>query len=77
MTGPVYDADAWLCAEDRATLEQAIRLNRANTAHVSRDTCDCGGYGCDRCRNCPCAKCDPYVPEYVRASVKKWRPTNA
>jgi len=72
MTGPVYDVDAWLCAEDQATLAEAIRLDRANTEHVSADTCQaCGGYGCDRCRNCPCAKCDPYVPEYVRNSLRK------
>ena len=62
-------------AED--DLREAVRLNRANTAHISADSCQaCGGYGCDRCRNCPCAKCDPYVPEYVRASVKKWRPAS-
>ena len=40
--------------------------------HTSADTCDiCGGYGCSTCRNCPCAKCDPYVPEYVRSQIRR------
>jgi hypothetical protein len=61
-------------AED--DLREVVRRSKTNTAHISRDTCDCGGDGCDHCRNCPCPRCDPYVPEYVRASVKKWRPAS-
>ena len=74
MTGPIYDADRWLCAEDQATLEQAIRIAKQRGDKVTRDTCQrCGGQGCEQCTG----PRDDYVPEYVRASVKKWRPTNA
>jgi len=73
MTTPEYDADAWLCEEDRATLAEAIRRDRANTEHVSADTCQrCGGQGCEQCTG----PRDQYVPEYVRASIKKWRPAS-
>jgi len=73
MTGPVYAADACLCEEDRATLEQAIAADRANTEQPTRDTCQrCGGQGCEQCTG----PRDDYVPEYVRASLKKWRPAS-
>jgi len=94
MTGPVYDADAWLCAEDQATLAEAKRrieaaelaslppLDRQDyydrlDGHVCPDNCGiCGSEGCDACRDCRCRRCDPYVPEYVRTSVKRWRPAS-
>jgi hypothetical protein len=45
--------------------------------HVCPDNCGiCGSEGCDACRDCRCRRCDPYVPEYVRTSVKRWRPAS-
>jgi len=73
MTTPEYAADAWLCAEDRETLAQAIRIAKQRDDKVTRDTCQrCGGQGCDQCTD----PRDQHVPEYVRSSVKKWRPTH-
>jgi hypothetical protein len=75
MTGPVYDVDLWLCAEDRATLAEAIRITNAQPRErVTPDDCNrCGGLHCDECSG----PVDPYVPEYVRASLKRWKPTHA
>lgn len=61
-----------LTESEEDTLDEAIRLDRANTEHTSADTCQvCGGYGCDRCRNCPCSRCDPYVPEHIRNALRR------
>jgi hypothetical protein len=78
MTTPDTDTDAWLCAED-ASLAEAIRRDRANGPDP--DACPRGGNPDCGCSNCAGGRSvdphdDDYVPEYVRTSVKKWRPAS-
>ena len=65
--------DAWLtpreAAEITALAEAVETTRRAKPEPVTRDTCErCGGLGCDTCR-----WADEYTPEYVRASIKRWK----
>jgi len=72
MTTPEYVPDPFLCAEDDAVAE-AIRISNARDDKVTRDTCQrCGGQGCDQCID----PRDQHVPEYVRSSIKRWRPAS-
>ena len=72
MTTPEYIPDPFLCAEDDA-LAEVIRISNARDDKVTRDTCQrCGSQGCEQCL----PPHDQYVPEYVRASIKKWRPAS-
>lgn len=61
-----------LTSLEKAALDEAIRLDRANPAPTPDDCNRCGGLWCDQCGG----PTDDYVPEYVRASVKKWRPAS-
>jgi len=73
MTQPIYDADRWLSPIEKVLLDQAVAADRAYAdPDACPDTCQrCGGQGCEQCTG----PRDQYVPEYVRSSIRRWRPT--
>jgi hypothetical protein len=70
MTSPEYSATYRFTSLEKAALDEAIRLDRANCPPVPEDCNRCGGLFCDSCSG----PSDDYVPEYRRLEIKRWRP---